>query len=1139
MVARGAVVAQIAVLVALLVGQSSAADIALGAFLNLNADLEDSKEVYMYHAYRMALAEHASGSSFSEMTRTEGQSAISSVLIEADNTLELKISNFSGSTTLYLDFIDTTGMSETQIKAAMNTWIDTTRAGFNQFILGGHSSSSEKIKAELCKSKSVIFISPGAATESIFTVDSGKSSFAFGILSSTSLLGSSTMNFLNAEMSKGTLTESKYKIALLYENAAHGRDYRDAILEFADSSSKFEVGIEQVFEFQDSTSDTDFRAYTDELMANVTAKVGDETNWLLLIDAHSDEFVSLQRSLAHTEHSFEAISFGARGTDTVDLERILQGAESETDAYDMARSLRYVFAGVWWSPGQQTEATKKFVTAWRKHEAQLWLEELENLRAAGDDSYLFREPSDQLAPAWFGATGYDAMCIILDALLSSKSGDPADDFTTATVRTQLERTAGFTSLLPGGKIKFPSSGARQATNGFSIAQNQLAIENTVTAARTDITLDELFPFITYPDDESAASFRAMPSYSFTRPDCSAESYQIFLLECNLDAYYDYNIHYFDRDGNPCPVINEACYCEDNDPFEGVRCEYVPEGSSRAIIIETLAFFGVALGLLILVILFNGWKHELLRTAHRIYYLCIVLCCTFTNLAAISLVGETTEHRCKRQIGFLVSGFGVTLSLFMGRVYYWYRVWAHPTKENLRMSNLRLWWLPVASSLGTIIMVTVGVAANDTFIEDVDLGYELEVPRATTTCSAGSNGYSLALGAYYGLAIFATFILCYQAKEVDGKYYDSRYLWMAMLNTAFVGAILGILFGLVNLDAVDIEVCIAVSVLWVTTGILILLASIEAPIQDACRLCESGITETGPIPEGPVRLFIEGVFPDALKPLPVFHPTLNNWVFQGQVIIDMLFELLFAEKQARMISNAHNAVRISGRRARFFSRSESISPVAPTLCGVCGHYLESDADETSSEPSNVDEISLDAKESLALRSSASIETLEEAYPTITDSEGDTLSFIASPDHPAEISSEEKDEEGWSCFVPGRHRRAAMTLCALASRRLKRLHFATWKRRCLVLGEAQLTWECLDRRSLRTAFARLPSIRLISRSTSICNGSIGIKLSQQHQALTIMCINGTCSSRNIKANRTIPMRKFLLKDFVSGVICQHVM
>lgn len=797
-----------------------AANIAIGAFLNLQADASVDNEPYLYHAYRMAFAEHYAGDSFSTMDRATASDIVKSVLIDSSDTTKLRIPNFAGNETLYLDFIDTSGMSTAEIQSAMIKWIDTTRAGFNKYVLGGHSSSSEILKAQVCKDRSVIFISPGAATESIFTVLNGEAAFAYGLLSSTGLLGTSTMEFLDSEMVKGTLSEKKYKIAILYENADHGRDYRDSIQSFVSTSSNFEIGYSSAFEFQNDAPDNTYKEYIDSLLGNMSAVVKEETNWLLLIDAHSNEFKFLQKCLARSEYSFDAISFGARGTDTSDIKTIIEDANSEIEGYDFARSLRYVFAGLWWSPGQQSQSTKTFINAWRKHEGQLWLESLDALRSVGDESFLFSHPEEMLAPIWYGtATGYDALRILLDALHSSKTGTAAD-FTTDAVRAQLERAKGFSSLLPGGKVYFPSTGPRQATNGFVIAQNQLVVEDSSTFSRTDITASELFPFIAYPSSVSAVDFRTMPSYSFTRPECESSDYEIFLLECNFQATYDYEIQYFDREGVACSSTNEACYCEHTQDVELVQCEYVPSHSSRATIIRALVGIGLIICATVLVILIATWNHPTMKSAHRVYYVVIVVLSATTIAMTLNLIGENTEASCKVRLGTLIAGFGFLLSFLAGRVFYWYRVWAHPTKENLRMGGLKLWWLPVASSFIVFVIVIVGISVSGTFVAEIELGYRFSVIRTAYVCTGGSNGFALANGAYLAVLIFTATLLSYQAKDVDGKHYDSRYVYIASFNTMFVSLLVGVILGLIDLGNVDIEVCIAISVTWVALGICI-------------------------------------------------------------------------------------------------------------------------------------------------------------------------------------------------------------------------------------------------------------------------------------------------------------------------------
>jgi len=789
------------------------ADIAIGTFLEVNYELSRSKEPYMHHAYRMALAEANLGSKLADLDFEAIKSAVEAVLVPTApaNFLSLEMPFYG--VTLHLDIVDVGEMSDEEIDAAMAGW-SSRRSGMNQYILGGHSSSSERKKAQWCKDNKILFISPGAASTDIFS----NTNFAFGLLASTYKLGQTTMEFLQAQVENGKLTDPPYKIALLYEDAKHGEDYRDGVTDFAATHPElFSVEFMKRFPLREFMEPAQFQNITNPMFAQIESEGGD---WLLLIDSHSEDFRLLQENLAHHDFDFKAITHGARGTDASDLQQLAESANNEVERRDYLRSVKRLFAGLWWSPGQQSSASIEFVNGWRKHEAVLWIKGLEEREANNDESFLFSKPSEQLTPAWFGATGYEAMKLLLQALQNT-AGQGANSFIRSAVRTAILEID-MPTILPGGTLSFPSTGPRQVENTFSIAQNQIANESDISAFM-DVEVDELFPLIAYPPDQAGAEFFVMPPFGFTRPSCERENYQFIVGECQLDTYREITTLWYDRNGQLCPSA-VSCFCDavnSNVRVPDVRCNYIPLKSKLARTLFTLAAIGIIAGTISLIAL-SLWNREGKMTGLRFYSgIAAVVSVIITNGSIFLLVGAHSNAGCTGQLWANLLGLAPMQSLLFGRIFYWYRVWTEPTQATYSVSAFVMFLPSIFAFSGFLVLVIAWTIHGSPFYvtEVVDNG--IVEPYVDAYCAFDRNGAAPAIAslAYLGFLLLLSLALVYQSREVDGKFFESWYLWLGTVNFVFVFAVVGVLFGLVDLSVDDQLFLVGVALFWSSMGFL--------------------------------------------------------------------------------------------------------------------------------------------------------------------------------------------------------------------------------------------------------------------------------------------------------------------------------
>jgi len=757
-------------------------------------DSSGNKEDYFFHAYRMAFVEFCENKLYSSMTESEAQAAFEKYKVNNDDmvlqhtlssgvTITLNITNTPKSVTSDLD---ATKNKLSELKA------DSDANGEIMVLLGGYSSSSEKHKSVWCNENSVPMITGGGASSAIFQ----DRDTVFGLLSPISKLGESTMDFLQEQMSKGVLPGS-LKIALLWEDEPHGEAYRDAVEAIAKTNPNIDVVYKSDFVYNTYTEPEQFKP----LILDMKAKVGlgDGIANVLLVDAHSRDFINMHMQLATENINFKAISYGARGTDLADVTKILSYADDVKEENTFKRSLAAVFAGLWWSPGLNSVDNNNFVTGWRKHEVLTWIEHLSARALQNDESYLFSEPSEQFAPAWYGTTGYEAARVMLQAIANTVDPEAANIVTTL-------KSTNITSVLPGGRITFDSKG--QTYFKFTVAQN----------IGTGTSLDFL-PHIVQPENVKTMDAVEYGPYLAPRPECEAKYFDFTVSNCTSDIKRVTTFHWLDDDGNRCDS-DDSCFC--NSTMRGlpqpisVDCEYIPKGSSVAVAIQVIGYLGIAFVSIGIITLCAVWSHKTLVGAQKPYLLYIGVAGIWGCTAILTLIGENTEYNCKMRVMNVTVSTALLFSALVGKVFYWYRVWVSPCEASLRAPPLVVATPPALALFASILIIIVWLSIQKSFVQKSQIQVSANVLYVTKTCVYFSNiGFPIALGVVYISILVLCLLLAHQCKDVDGKYFASWFLWVATFKISFFGVIFGILVGLVTLNTISNLILVAVIMFLVT------------------------------------------------------------------------------------------------------------------------------------------------------------------------------------------------------------------------------------------------------------------------------------------------------------------------------------
>src|SRR6266542_99109 len=106
--------------------------------------------------------------------------------------------------------------------------------------------------------------------------------YLFGIIAPVELLGTTLMRWIDEEQKAGKLPRPA-RIALLWENTAHGKDFRKGVSDFAAKSGSYQIAVDESFELNGK----DFGA----LLGKVKAAGVD----LFLVDAHLPVYITMHR----------------------------------------------------------------------------------------------------------------------------------------------------------------------------------------------------------------------------------------------------------------------------------------------------------------------------------------------------------------------------------------------------------------------------------------------------------------------------------------------------------------------------------------------------------------------------------------------------------------------------------------------------------------------------------------------------------------------------------------------------------------------------------------------------------------------------------------------------------------------------
>ncbi len=283
------------------------------------------------------------------------------------------------------------------------------------FLLGTYATNLVEAQSAAAEQNQMLYVNGGGAASAIYKRGY---KWVFGLLAPVELLADSMMRWIDEQQKAGKLPKPA-KIALLWENTSHGKDFRKGVSEFAKKSGGgYDVVVDESFELNGK----DFSA----LLGKVKAANVD----LFLSDAHLPDYITMQRQYVTSGMCHKVLSYGARGSEK-------QAAEALGK-----KNVEYILSAVWWSPllAQKSTLDKEFVDGFKaKHGG--------------------REPE------WYQALGYETARALFTAIEQAGTLDKTK------VREKLV-VMKIPSILPGGELTFPAEFGQQSHAPFVVQQNQ-------------------------------------------------------------------------------------------------------------------------------------------------------------------------------------------------------------------------------------------------------------------------------------------------------------------------------------------------------------------------------------------------------------------------------------------------------------------------------------------------------------------------------------------------------------------------------------------------------------------------------------------------------------------------------------------
>ena len=280
-------------------------------------------------------------------------------------------------------------------------------------LLSGYSTPLVQAQVVVPMRRGVPFVNAGGASQAIFREGN---EWVFGALSPVEALARTTLEWLAWEQDRGRLPRP-LRVALVWQNTDHGREYRDGALEaVASDPGRFTVVLDESFEHLSSDH------------TSLIVKVKSAPAEVFLSDAHEPDFLLQHRAYVEQGLSHMAVSYGARGPER----SVREG---------LGPAVAHLVSAQWWTRALPYERSRRFI---EKYESR----------------------NEGTLTEYYPAVAYEAARGLILAIANAGSAEPE------AIRDALKALDLTDSLLPGGRLHFPAEHRYQIHNRSVIVQNQ-------------------------------------------------------------------------------------------------------------------------------------------------------------------------------------------------------------------------------------------------------------------------------------------------------------------------------------------------------------------------------------------------------------------------------------------------------------------------------------------------------------------------------------------------------------------------------------------------------------------------------------------------------------------------------------------
>ena len=277
--------------------------------------------------------------------------------------------------------------------------------------LGTYGSSLVEAQSTVAEQTKMPYVNGGGAATSIYAKGY---KWVFGTLAPVENLAETEMDWIDLQQKAGKLPKPA-KVAIVWENTSHGKDFRKGIQDFAKETGNYQIAVDESF----ALDGKDFSAVLNKVRANDVD--------LFMVDAHLPDFITMHRDYVSQGMCNKVVTYGARGTEADGAKALGQ------------KNINYILSAVWWNSQLGDKGLNKtFVDSFTKKYGE--------------------------APEWYQAVSYEAARSLFTAMTNAGSVDKTK------VRDALSALQ-MNSILPGSKLSFPAERGGQATYPFVVQQN--------------------------------------------------------------------------------------------------------------------------------------------------------------------------------------------------------------------------------------------------------------------------------------------------------------------------------------------------------------------------------------------------------------------------------------------------------------------------------------------------------------------------------------------------------------------------------------------------------------------------------------------------------------------------------------------